>query len=112
MEKFAKAFPSRPLKAKVAKPWALAGVVGSGNLEVLLERSASSSHTIPSDTMECHVETSIPGYKAGWLAALADFAHHYAAGGTRVTINDQGAPPVLVTLRLRQAYDHLTKGEK
>jgi malonate decarboxylase acyl carrier protein len=112
MEKFAKGFPSRPFKAKVAKPWALAGVVGSGNLEVLLERSARPSDKLASDTMECHVETSIPGYKASWLAALADFAHHYAAGGTRVTINDQGAPPVLVTLRLRQAYDHLTKGEK
>ena len=57
-------------------------------------------------------KTSIPGYKASWLAALADFAHHYPAGGTKVTINDQGAPPVLVNLRLRQAYDHLTKGDK
>lgn len=107
MEKFAKTFPSKPLKAKTTQPWALAGVVGSGNLEVLLERS-----TRPSSAMECHVETSIPGYKASWLAALADFAHHYAAGGTRVTINDQGAPPVLVNLRLRQAYDHLTKAAK
>lgn len=107
MEKFAKAFPSKPLKTKAGKPWALAGVVGSGNLEVLVERGGR-----PSDSMECHVETSIPGYKASWLAALADFAHHYPAGGTKVTINDQGAPPVLVTLRLRQAYDHLTKGEK
>lgn len=107
MEKFAKAFPSRPLKAKAAKPWALAGVVGSGNLEVLVERG-----TRPSETMECHVATSIPGYKASWLAALADFAHNYPAGGIKVTINDQGAPPVLVNLRLRQAYDHLTKADK
>jgi malonate decarboxylase delta subunit len=29
-----------------------------------------------------------------------------------VTINDQGAPPVLVNLRLRQAYDHLTRGDQ
>jgi malonate decarboxylase delta subunit len=107
MEKFAKSFPSKPLGAKTAKPWALAGVVGSGNLEVLMERGGK-----PSDAMECHVDTSIPGYKASWLAALADFAHHYPAGGTKVTINDQGAPPVLVNLRLRQAYDHLTKGDK
>jgi malonate decarboxylase delta subunit len=106
MEKFEKAFPSKPLKAKTAKPWALAGVVGSGNLEVLVERGS------PPDKMECHVETSIPGYKASWLAALADFAHHYAAGGIKVTINDQGAPPVLVNLRLRQAYDHLTGDAK
>ncbi|HQS19294.1 malonate decarboxylase acyl carrier protein [Reyranella sp.] len=107
MEKFTKAFPSKPLPSKTASPWALAGVVGSGNLEVLLERGGR-----PATAMECHVETSIPGYKAAWLAALADFAHHYPAGGTKVTINDQGAPPVLVTLRLRQAYDHLIKGDK
>lgn len=106
MEKFTKAFPSKPLKARTVKPWALAGVVGSGNLEVLLERAGGSS------TMECHVETSIPGYKSSWLAALADFATHYPAGGTKVTIHDQGAPPVLVNLRLRQAYDHLTGGDK
>jgi malonate decarboxylase delta subunit len=107
MEKFSKAFPSKPLAARAASQWALAGVVGSGNLEVLLERGAGAS-----GTMECHVATSIPGYKSSWLAALADFAHNYPAGGTKVTINDQGAPPVLVNLRLRQAYDHLTKGEK
>ena len=106
MEKFAKAFPSKPFKAKTAKPWALAGVVGSGNLEVLVERGK------PSSRMACRVETSIPGYKESWLAALADFAHHYPAGGTTVTIHDQGAPPVLVTLRLRQAYDHLVKGDR
>ena len=105
MEKFAKAFSSKRL-TKTVKPWALAGVVGSGNLEVLLERAR------PSDTMECHVETSIAGYKSSWLAALGDFAHHYPAGGIKVTINDQGAPPVLVNLRLRQAYDDLTKGDK
>jgi malonate decarboxylase acyl carrier protein len=107
MEKFEKFFPSTPLRIKAAKPWALAGVVGSGNLEVLLERSGR-----PSNKVECHVETSIPGYRASWLAALADFAHNYPAGGTKVTINDQGAPPVVVNLRLRQAYDHLTKGDK
>lgn len=107
MEKFAKAFPSRPLRWSKDKPWALAGVVGSGNLEVLFEPSASAA-----DKMECHVETSIPGYKSSWLAALADFASHYPVGGTKVTIHDQGAAPILVTLRLRQAYDHLVKAKK
>ena len=104
MEKFAKAFPSKPLRVPKDRRWALAGVVGSGNLEVMFERG-----TRPSDTMECHVETSIPGFRASWLAALADFATHYPAGGTKVTIHDQGAAPVLVNLRLRQAYDHLVK---
>ena len=104
MEKFTKAFPSRPLRVPKDRQWALAGVVGSGNLEVMFERAARAS-----DTMECHVETSIPGFRNSWLAALADFARHYPVGGTKVTIHDQGAAPVLVNLRLRQAYDHLVK---
>ncbi len=104
MEKFAKAFPSRPLPGARRKQWALAGVVGSGNLEVLFERSKEAP-----DRMECRVETSIPGYRDAWLAALSDFASNYPVGGTKVTIHDQGAAPVLVNLRLRQAYDSLVK---
>ena len=104
METFDRSFPSRPLRWPRGRDWALAGVVGSGNLEVLLEPGATKP-----DAMECHVETSIPGYRESWLAALRDFATHYAAGGVRVTIHDQGAPPIVVTFRLRQAYDHLRK---
>lgn len=104
MDTFDKSFPSRPLRWPRGRTWALAGVVGSGNLEVLLERNPGRP-----DAMECHVETSIPGYKDSWTAALRDFATHYAAGGVRVTIHDQGAAPIVVTFRLRQAYDHLQK---
>jgi malonate decarboxylase delta subunit len=102
MEKFAKSFPSKPLSWPRSKKWALAGVVGSGNLEVLFEPNTKSP-----DKMECHVESSIPGYKDSWLAALEDFASNYSVGGVKVGIHDQGADPIVVTLRLRQAYDHL-----
>ena len=104
MEKFAKAFPSKPLAWPRGKQWALAGVVGSGNLEVLFERYAKTPNK-----MDCRVESSIPGYKGSWLAALGDFAANYPVGGTKVTIHDQGADPIVVTFRLRQAYDHLKK---
>lgn len=104
METFSQSFPSQPLDCPHAKPWAIAGVVGSGNMEVLFERNSGNP-----DRMECSVESSIPGYKDSWLAALGDFAGHYAAGGLKVTIHDQGAAPIVVTFRLRQAYDHLTK---
>lgn len=102
MEKFEKAFPSKPLAWPRNKRWSLAGVVGSGNLEVLFERNTKSP-----DKMECRVESSIPGYRDSWVAALGDFAANYPAGGTAVTIHDQGADPIVVTFRLRQAYDHL-----
>jgi malonate decarboxylase delta subunit len=102
MEKFDKTFPSKSFSWPPDKEWAIAGVVGSGNLEVLFERNTESPNT-----MECHVESSIPGYEDSWLAALEDFAANYPAGGTKVTIHDQGAAPIVVTFRLRQAYDHL-----
>lgn len=104
MEKFKKSFPSRPLTWPRGRTWSLAGVVGSGNLEVLFERNAKTP-----DHVDCEVESSIPGYKASWLAALADFAANYPVGGTKITIHDQGAAPIVVTFRLRQAYDHLVK---
>lgn len=102
MEKFQKTFRSKPLKWPAERKWSLSGVVGSGNLEVLIEH-----HPAAPESAEFAVETSIPGYRDSWLAALEDFSHHYALGGTRVTIHDQGAPPIVITLRLRQALDQL-----
>jgi malonate decarboxylase delta subunit len=100
MEKFTKAFISKPLPWPPGQEWSIAGVVGSGNLEVLFERDAKNT-----GKMECFVESSIPGYADSWFAALNDFATLYPVGGTKVTIHDQGADPTVVTFRLRQAYD-------
>jgi malonate decarboxylase delta subunit len=102
MEKISQKSPSQPLTWPQGKTWSLAGVVGSGNLEVLLEANSGSS-----DTVEFAVETPIPGYNDSWLASLEDFAAHYPLGGTKITIHDQGAPPIVVKLRLRQALDQL-----
>jgi len=104
MEKIDKAFSSKPLAWPRGKTWALAGVVGSGNLEVLFERNAEAP-----GKMDCHVESSIPGFKDSWLSALGDFAANFPVGGTKVTIHDQGAAPIVVSFRLRQAYDHVLK---
>ncbi|MFA7343533.1 MAG: hypothetical protein WC003_04440 [Terrimicrobiaceae bacterium] len=102
METFQQTFPSKSLAWPPAKSWALAGVVGSGNLEVLIEPDPSSPGGVGFS-----VESSIPGYKDSWLAALEDFADHYAVGGTKITIHDQGAAPVVIKMRLRQALDLL-----
>ena len=102
MEKFSQSYPSKPLAWPAKTPWAIAGVVGSGNLEVLLEPAPSSP-----DTANFSVETPIPGFRESWLAALEDFASAYPLGGTKATIHDQGAPPIVVKLRLRQALDQI-----
>lgn len=102
MEKFKKSYPSKTLRWPKAKSWALAGVVGSGNLEVLVEPSDRP------DAVSYQVETSIPGFKSAWLAALKDMADHTAMGGCKVTIHDQGGDPVVIKLRIRQAMSQLS----
>lgn len=74
----------------------LVGVVGSGNLEVLLE-----PHAPPA--CQVHVETSAHGFRTIWQAVLYDFHARHDLAGVRLSINDMGATPAVVSLRLDQA---------
>jgi len=74
----------------------LVGVVGSGNLEVLLEPAAPPHCRV-------RVETSAHGFGAIWQAVLDDFHARHALAGLQVSINDMGATPAVVSLRLDQA---------
>jgi malonate decarboxylase delta subunit len=91
---------------QVVAPFApvLVGVVGSGNLEVLLEAAAS-------DQCIFHVETSARGFGVIWEAVLRDFHERHKFAGVSVSINDMGATPAVVSLRLDQAAASL-KGLK
>jgi malonate decarboxylase delta subunit len=75
---------------------ALLGVVASGNLEALFERTLEGS--------DCQVDvlTSISGYGEVWAAVIADFIERYSPGGLRISIHDGGARPDTVALRLAQ----------
>lgn len=106
METFEHTASSKAISWPASHSWALAGVVGSGNLEVLFEPNPATP-----DTVTYNVATSIPGYQESWLAALGDFATHYAVGGTKITLHDQGAPPVVIMMRLRQALDQLNSAQ-
>jgi malonate decarboxylase delta subunit len=78
------------------KPWAVVGVVASGNLEILLERAA------PPDACTVRIETSAEGFAPVWQAVIRDLVARNAAGGLRIAINDGGARPDTVMLRLLQ----------
>ena len=78
----------------------LVGVVGSGNLEVLLEPMAGTDCAI-------RVETSARGFGPTWEAVLRDFHQRHPLAGVRVSINDMGATPAVVSLRLYQAVSEL-----
>jgi malonate decarboxylase delta subunit len=78
-------------------PAQLVGVVGSGNLEVLIE--AAPLH----GGCEVSVSTSVRGYDAIWEAVVADFFARHALADISISINDNGATPAIVALRLDQA---------
>jgi malonate decarboxylase delta subunit len=78
----------------------LVGVVGSGNLEVMLEPVASSDCAV-------RVETSARGFAPIWQAVMDDFHNRHPIAGLRVSINDMGATPAVVSLRLDQAVAEL-----
>jgi malonate decarboxylase delta subunit len=77
----------------------ICGVVSSGNLEVLVEPTATH------DVCEIVVNTSAHGFRDIWEAVLKDFTVRHAAGGLKLSINDAGATPAVVSLRLDQAFE-------
>lgn len=74
----------------------IVGVVTSGNLEVLLER------VLPEGACEVDIATPLRGYDATWKAVVAEFVERSSPGGLRISINDGGARPDTVFLRLLQ----------
>ena len=78
------------------KASAIIGVVASGNLEVLLER------VLPDAACEVIIATPVKGFDDTWAAVIAEFVERSSPGGLRISINDGGARPDTVFLRLLQ----------
>ena len=79
------------------------GVVASGNLEVMIEPTTAA-------TCDIAVATPARGFDAVWSAVLADFFERSKLGGVRIAINDVGATPAVVSLRLDQAVETFRSG--
>jgi malonate decarboxylase delta subunit len=88
-----------PVRARAsgARRSALVGVVASGNLEVLVER------VLPDAECEIEIKTAAVGFGEVWSAVIGDFVERYSPGGLKFSINDGGARPDTVSLRLAQA---------
>ncbi len=80
------------------------GVVASGNLEVLAER------VLPDTDCEVAIATTAKGFGDVWAAVVSDFVERRSPGGVRLSINDGGARPDTVALRLAQAVRSLEDG--
>ena len=81
------------------QPAVLTGVVGSGNLEVLIETAELEG------LCQVQVSTSANGFAEIWKAVLNDFALRHDLANLRISINDGGATPAVVSLRLDQAME-------
>jgi malonate decarboxylase delta subunit len=76
---------------------AIAGVNTSGNLEILVVR------VLPDHECLVDVATAVTGFRSIWEAVLHEFFERSSPGGLRFSINDSGARPDIVTLRLMQS---------
>jgi malonate decarboxylase delta subunit len=76
------------------------GVVGSGDLEVLVVPGRTDSASV-------RVRTSVDGFDEVWRNVLDRFFTRYGMTGS-IEINDFGATPGVVSIRLLQALDAST----
>ena len=83
---------------------AVVGVVGSGDLEVLLEPAPAGLTTV-------RVTTSVDGYGKVWQAQLDRVFRGPTVGpqgpAVALEINDFGATPGVVGMRIAQAFEAL-----
>ena len=75
------------------------GVVGSGEMEVLMQPSGDEgAHVL--------ITTSVNGFRGAWKAVFDRFFSEFD-GAVEILINDAGATPGSVMLRLEQAVEVL-----
>ncbi|MFA9593041.1 biotin-independent malonate decarboxylase subunit beta [Citrobacter telavivensis] len=87
----------RPL----SRPMVHFGVVGSGDLEVLIE-----SQNLNGKANIC-INTPITGFDDIWRRVMTRFIDESQLGDVLISINDNNAPPAVVALRLQQALAEL-----
>lgn len=99
METLTFRFENGTCKAKA--PPQIVGVVSSGNLEVLIEPAPLNG------ACEIEVKTAAVGFGKIWDAVMRDFYARWPLADARISINDMGATPAVVSLRLDQAAESL-----
>lgn len=83
-------------KRRIAKK-AHVGVVGSGDMEVLMDSASGEGAHVS-------ITTSVNGFRDTWKAVFDRFFSKFD-GAVRIRINDAGATPGSVLLRLEQAVE-------
>jgi malonate decarboxylase beta subunit len=80
------------------------GTAGSGNLEIIIKPKADDK------TTDILVNTPVQGFKTTWDAVIERYISDYPYTGLDISLNDAGATPPVVALRLRQAIETYQSG--
>jgi len=87
----------------IGKEWSHTGVVGSGDLEVLLTRKNDP-------VVDVRITTPVSGFDDIWEAVLRKAVGDACIGGINIEINDNNATPFVVALRLKQSFAEAGEG--
>ena len=77
--------------------WSHTGIVGSGDMEVLLRRADLDGG------VTVKVLTPVRGFDDIWEKVLAKFVRESGLANTTIEINDNNSTPFIVGMRLKQA---------
>lgn len=87
-----------------APEWSHTGVVGSGDMEVLLR------HEDLAGAVQVKVVTPVRGYDNVWEKVLGKFVEDTRIGDAVIEINDNNSTPYIVSMRLKQALLEAKEG--
>jgi len=90
--------------ATIPVEWSHSGVVGSGDMEILLQRCSQNGK------VNVKVCTPVVGFDEVWNRVLGKFVAESGCGDLNIEINDNNATPFIVSLRLKQAMIEAAEG--
>lgn len=92
--------------ASISRGWSHSGVVGSGDMEVLITRRDQNGR------INVSVCTPVAGFERVWEMVLGRFVAESGCGDLDLEINDNNATPFVVGIRLRQALIEARGGKQ
>lgn len=84
--------------------WCHSGVVGSGDMELLMRRQDGGDVTVK-------IVTPVTGYDEVWEKVLHRFVTESRLGGVSIEINDNNSTPFVVATRLKQGLLEARAGD-
>ncbi len=81
---------------KIAKQWAHSGVVGSGDMEIILSQKDLAGK------VDVKIVTPVKGFDHIWEKVITKFVTENQLSDVSIEINDNNATPYIASMRLKQ----------